>query len=146
MTRNTLHVNMGAMVMVPMVMMTMVMMVMMVMIMVDHWLKLTTSSITVTANHPSTSPAPPALGHPSSHTVVTCLDRGSVRNLEVFLMILKQLVRLGSNVPWSRSRSILGAINQLACIWLMLPGSLPALGKRLQLVMECTAWSDVKKH
>ncbi len=71
------------------------------------------TSITYMYTHPTTPPAPPALGHTRPHTVVAHLDRSSVGYLKMFLVILEQLVGLSRYVPRPRGRPVLGTINQL---------------------------------
>lgn len=64
--------------------------------------------------HPASPQTLPAPVDARSRTPMADLDRGSVGDLKLLMAVLKELGRLGSNVPGPRGRTILWAINQLA--------------------------------
>jgi len=142
-----LHVHVApmvvAMVMVAMVVVAMVMVMVVLMI---HWPQNVARPITAATDHPASPQTLPAPVDTCSRTPMADLDGGSVGDLKLLMAVLKELGWLGSNVPGPRGRTILWAINQLASIGFICPGSLPPLSERLQLIVEGAGGGDVGKH
>ena len=65
--------------------------------------------------HPSAAVTPPALNVATACTVVTRFDRGGAGHLEMLLVIMKQLSRLGQDVPGLGSGAVTRTIHSLTC-------------------------------